>query len=127
MSITEFHQTGGILFMSVLSISLTLILAIAIVNILRLSRCNYHPTKQILTIGDIKSVSVFAVMWGILGQSIGLFSALQAMEAAGDVPPAMIYGGLKVSFLTTLYGMFIFLLGWLIAFILNNWQRKENN
>ncbi len=124
MSFTEFHWMGGTLFMSVLSISFTTILALTVLNSVRLARGNYDAAKQILTINDIKAIGIFAIIWGIFGQSIGLFSALQAMEAAGDIAPAMVYGGLKVSFITTLYGTFIFLLAWLITIFLSNWSRK---
>ena len=110
--------------MSVLSISFTIILAAVILNIIRVSRGNYNPGKQVLVINDIKAIGIFAIVWGIFGQSIGLFSALQAMEAASDISPQMIYGGLKVSFITTLYGTFIFLLSWLISIIMNNWSRR---
>lgn len=112
--------------MSVLSISFTIIIATVILNIIRVSRRNYHPEKQALVINDIKAVGIFAIVWGIFGQSIGLFSVLQEMEAAADISPQMIYGGLKVSFITTLYGTFIFLLSWLITIIMNNWSRRNS-
>lgn len=113
--------------MSVLSIAFTTILAATVLNIIRLSKDNYIPAKQILIIKDIKAIGVFAIVWGIFGQSIGLFSAFQAIEAAADISPAMIYGGLKVSMITTLYGSFIFLLSWLIYLIMINWSRKKMN
>ena len=125
MSFTEFHWMGGTLFMSVLSISFTIILATVILNIIRVTRGSYNPEKQILVITDIKAIGIFAIVWGVFGQSIGLFSALQAMEAAADISPQMIYGGIKVSFITTLYGMFIFLLSWLITIVMNNWSRGK--
>jgi biopolymer transport protein ExbB/TolQ len=124
MSFTEFHWMGGVLFMSVLSICLTIIIAATILNIIRIANGNYQAGKQFLTIQDIKAIGIFAIIWGIFGQSIGLFSALQAIEAAADVSPAMIFGGLKVSFITTLYGTFIFLLAWLITILMNNWSRR---
>ena len=124
MSISEFHWMGGILFMSVLSTCLTIIIAATILNIIRIANGNYQAGKQFLTIQDIKAIGIFAIIWGIFGQSIGLFSALQAIEAAADVSPAMIFGGLKVSFITTLYGTFIFLMAWLITMLMNNWSRR---
>lgn len=125
MSFSEFHYMGGTLFMTVLSISLTTIIAATILNIIRLSRGTYDPERQLLTIKDIKAIGIFAIVWGIFGQSIGLFSAMQALESSPDVSASMIYGGLKVSFITTLYGMFIFLFSWLITILLTNWSRKE--
>ena len=126
MSFTEFHWMGGTLFMSVLSISLTAIIATIILNIVRLSKDNYNPSNQYLVIGDIKAIGIFAIVWGFFGQSIGLFSALQAIEAAADISPALIFGGLKVSFITTLYGMFIFLFSWLITILMTNWSRRKD-
>jgi len=124
MGFAEFHYMGGMLFMTILSISLTTIIAVTILNIMRLLRDNYKPEKQMLTIKDIKAIGIFAIVWGIFGQSIGLFSALQALEGSPDISPAMIYGGLKVSFITTLYGMFIFLVSWLITLFMNTWSRR---
>jgi hypothetical protein len=124
MSFTEFHWMGGALFMSVLSICLTIIIAATILNFIRIVNGKYKADKQFLTIQDIKAVGIFAIIWGIFGQSIGLFSALQAIEAAADISPAMIFGGLKVSFITTLYGTFIFLVAWLITILMNNWSRR---
>jgi hypothetical protein len=115
---------GGALFMTVLSICLTVIIVTTILNSIRIVNGNYKPGKQFLTIQDIKAIGIFAIIWGIFGQSIGLFSALQAIEAAADISPAMIFGGLKVSFITTLYGIFIFLVAWLITLLMNNWSRR---
>ena len=123
MSFAEFHYMGGTLFMTVLSLGLTTVIAATVLNIIRLNKGSYN-TRQILSIGDIKAIGIFAIVWGVFGQSIGLFSALQALEGSPDISPAMIYGGLKVSFITTLYGSFIFLLSWLITIFLNNWSRK---
>jgi hypothetical protein len=126
MSFADFHWMGGILFMSVLSLALTTIIATTVLNIIRLSKDNYKPEKQILSIKDIKAIGIFAVVWGIFGQSIGLFSAFQSIEAAGDISASMIYGGLKVSMITTLYGTFIFLCSWLITILMSNWSRKKS-
>lgn len=122
MNFAEFHFMGGTLFMSVLSISFTTIIALTVLNIIRITKGTYSRELK-LNISDIKAIGTFAIIWGIFGQSIGLFSALQAMEATADISPQMIYGGLKVSFITTLYGMFIFLMARLISLILNNWSR----
>lgn len=126
MSFGEFHYMGGTLFMSVLSLSFTSIIAIGVLNIIRLTKNNYIPEKQVLIIKDIKAIGIFAIVWGVFGQSIGLFSAFQAIEAAGDISPAMIYGGLKVSMITTLYGTFIFLFSWVLTIVLNNWSRRTS-
>ena len=125
MSFAEFHWIGGTLFMSILSISFTIIIGVTILNILRITKGKYAEHQK-LNIGDIGAIGTFAIIWGIFGQSIGLFSALQALEAAADISPQMIYGGIKVSFITTLYGTFIFLISKLIVIVMNNWSRRKH-
>lgn len=71
----------------------------------------------------IKSVGLLALVVGILGQMIGLFSAFQAIEQMGSVSPAMLAGGLKVSSITTIYGLIIYavsLLLWMASSKLKN-------
>ena len=48
MSFSEFHFMGGILFMTILSISLTTIIAVTILNIMRLVKGRYDAEKQFL-------------------------------------------------------------------------------
>lgn len=62
---------------------------------------------------------------GILGQLIGLMEAFSAIERAGDVSPAILAGGLKVSMITTLYGIFIYMLSIIIWFLLDLWFHKQ--
>lgn len=126
MSIADLHLMGGTFFMSVLSISFTTIIALTVWNIIRISKGTYDSQKSKLNIADIKAIGTFAIVWGIFGQAIGMFSAMQVLEASSDISPQMIYGGIKVSFITTLYGMFIFLITRLIFIILNNWSRKTD-
>jgi biopolymer transport protein ExbB/TolQ len=56
---------------------------------------------------------------GILGQLIGLYSAFRAIEQAGDISPALVFGGIKVSMITTFYGIFIYLLSLLLWFVVS--------
>lgn len=76
------------------------------------------------TIKLLNSVSLFALVWGLLGQVIGLIAAFDAIEAAADISPAMLAGGLKISFLTPLFGFIAFLIG-RIGIILLTWLRTE--
>ena len=70
-------------------------------------------------------MGLFTMITGILGQLIGLMMAFSAIERAGDISPGMVYGGLKVSMYTTLYGIFIYLLSILFWFILDLWHHKK--
>jgi biopolymer transport protein ExbB/TolQ len=60
---------------------------------------------------------MLALVWGVLGQVIGLFSAFQAIEMAGEVSQGILAGGLKISSYTTLYGLLVFFVAKLIKLI----------
>lgn len=76
------------------------------------------------TMSLISSISLFAIVWGFLGQIIGLISAFDAIESSGDISPAMLAGGLKVAFLAPVFGMFTFLVGRLGIIVLT-WIKKD--
>ncbi len=67
----------------------------------------------------IKSIGTLALVFGILGQFIGLYSAFATIEKMGAVSPEILAGGLRVSSITTIYGLIIFIicyLLWLISY-----------
>ena len=76
------------------------------------------------TISLVSSIALFAIVWGFLGQIIGLIGAFDAIESYGEVSPEMLAGGLKVAFLAPVFGMFDFLVGRL-GIILLTWIRKD--
>ena len=67
-------------------------------------------------IGYGKSIGLFAMITGILGQLIGFYQAFSAIEKAGDISPSLVYGGIKVSMISTLYGISIYLISLMIWF-----------
>lgn len=105
----ELFHMGGPLFMSILTLQLVAIIFIAF-------RYVSSADKKSSNLDLIKSVGLFAMISGILAQLIGLFSAFQAIEQAGTVSPAMLAGGLKVSMISTIYGMLIYAISYLIWF-----------
>ena len=94
-------QMGGVLFMSILTILLIGVLAAAALYWMK-----KEPTTKDHDL--IKSVGLLACVVGIMGQMIGLFSAFEAIEQMGSVAPAIMAGGLKVSSITTIYGLIIY-------------------
>ena len=61
-------------------------------------------------LGLILLFGSLAIVTGFLGQAIGLIAAFNAIEVAGDISPALVAGGLKVSMIVPVYGTFIFIL-----------------
>lgn len=99
----ELFQMGGMLFMSIL----TLLFFGVLVSVFRYWT---KPTGTAKDLDLIKSIGLLALVIGILGQLIGLFSAFEAIQQMGTVSPPMLAGGLKVSSITTIYGTIIYAL-----------------
>ena len=48
-----------------------------------------------------------APMLGFMGTVIGMISAFNAIEAAGDISPSLVAGGIKVALITTVFGLIV--------------------
>jgi len=103
---------GGPLFMYT-----TLFILIAIIALL--IRGFLKPATREKTITLVSSISLFVLVWGFLGQMLGLIGAFDAIEAAGDISPSILAGGLKVAILSPLFGMIVFLIARIGIIILN--------
>ncbi|WP_422360424.1 MotA/TolQ/ExbB proton channel family protein [Reichenbachiella sp.] len=102
---------GGILFMSILTITLSVSLGLSIFHLIK-------KTQEESQLALIKSIGLFALVFGILGQFIGLYGALQHISQVESVSSAMLAGGIRVSSITSIYGMIIFVVSYLMWFIL---------
>ncbi len=120
-----FHQ-GGPLFMGILTILLLILLATAVIFAINIFSGKSQKSESFVhRLTYVKSMGLFTMITGILGQLIGLLMAFGAIERAGDISPQMVYGGLKISFYTTVYGIVIYLLSILLWFILDLWYHKK--
>ena len=90
---------GGPLFMSILTLILILLLGAAILK------------------KEVKEIGLLALAFGFLGQLIGLMGAFEGIEAMGGVSQSVLAGGLKVSSITSIYGMLIYTIGLIIQII----------
>ncbi len=68
------------------------------------------------TQGQVLGLVLITMIIGIIGQSLGIIQVLQMLEAAGEVPPALISGGLKSTFIPFVYAAFWSLIGALAWF-----------
>jgi biopolymer transport protein ExbB len=46
-------------------------------------------------------------MLGFMGTVLGMIQAFDAIEAAGDISPSLVAGGIKVALLTTVAGLIV--------------------
>lgn len=59
---------------------------------------------------SIKLLGLLALSLGILGQLIGIFQMYEGIVAmGGEISQAMLAGGLRVSSITTIYGLLIYI------------------
>jgi len=109
---------GGTLFMGFLTLILFLILAIAIFNIILISKKDYKDISETRKkLSYIKSLGLFALVSGFMGQLVGMYQALGIIEQVAEISSSLLAGGLKVSMIAPLYGMLIFLISyglWLV-------------
>lgn len=99
---------------------LTLILFAVLVLGLRLF-IKTAKTSEVIKIEElelIRQVGILGLVIGVFGQLIGLFNMFKAVEEIGQVAPAMLAGGLKVSAITTLYGLIILIISLIFYLIL---------
>lgn len=109
---------GGILFMSILTIVFAANCGLFAYHLIK-------KTKDDSETNLIKSVGLFALVFGLLGQFIGLYSALQHISQVESVSSAMLAGGIRVSSITSIYGMIIFVLSYLMWFVLKSILRPN--
>ena len=69
-------------------------------------------------------LGLFCFFWGLLAQAISLYQMLSAIEAAGDVSPALLVGGLKVSMIAPIFGLIILVLALIVWFLLRLRYRR---
>ncbi len=114
----ELFFMGGPGFMGILTILLIIMAAWIIYHFIRIYvKKQIDPETALRKLNYGRAIGLFALITGILGQLIGLYQAFSAIQRAGDISPYLVYGGIKVSMISTLYGIFIYLLSLLLWFI----------
>ncbi len=127
MVFKHFYE-GGPSFMSVVYL-------LWIVVIIMTVRIIYDLVKGKKTIAKLKKenevilfTGSFAFLVGVLGQVIGLYGAMEAVETAKEaISPSLLAGGLRVSSLPPLYGLTLFVISGLLWFVFRQviWNRAR--
>ena len=71
---------------------------------------SYGSVQMGLLERNVSWISLFialAPMLGFMGTVIGMIDAFDAIEAAGDISPSLVAGGIKVALLTTVFGLIV--------------------
>lgn len=107
--------------MSLVYLMWILVIAMSIRFII-LYRGNKGPEKLKKTNDSILFFGSLAFLIGIFGQMVGLIEAFDSIHSIGGsgVSPAVLAGGLKVSFIPPFFGMMLLLISAIIWFVYRN-------
>lgn len=108
---------GGPVFMVPILIVLLIIFALFVIALI--GKKDAMHTK--ILIGHL---SLFALMWGLLGSTIGLIQAFDAIEGSGEISQPIMAGGLKIALLTTVFGLFCFVIARVTMIVLTIKQQR---
>ena len=109
---------GGYEFMSALTLELIIATAWFIYQFVK-GYNSKEPNKETILrkLGYGKSMGIFALVTGFLGQMIGLIGMFQVIaEHSDDVAPYMIYDAIRVTMISATYGVLIFLFTMILWF-----------
>jgi hypothetical protein len=95
----DYFYMGGPLFMGMLTL---IFIALIVAAVLK---------------KGVKEIGLLALAMGFLGQLIGLMGAFEGIEAMGGVSQSMLAGGLKVSSITSIYGLLIYIISLIIQVV----------
>lgn len=80
------------------------------IDIVEKSVISYGSVQMGLLERGLVWISLFisiAPMLGFFGTVVGMIVAFDAIEAAGDISPSLVAGGIKVALLTTVFGLIV--------------------
>lgn len=109
--VINFLNEGGAFFMYPLLVMLILVIILIVKAFVK--KESMDKTTILL-----KSITLFALVWGFLGHIIGMIGAFDAIESTDEITSTMFAAGLKISLLTPVFGSVVFLIGRLGIIIL---------
>lgn len=77
--------------------------------------------KLLRLLGYGKLIGLFSLIIGITGQMVGLYGMFDAIESAlnngEEIIPELVFGGIRVTMIVTIYGLLIYLFSLLLWFV----------
>ena len=122
VSLVGLFVEGGPVMMSLILICLLLTLGFLTAGGVFLRKDKAKVKKMINLVGH---VSLLALVLGFFGSMLGLVSAFDAIEDVKGLSSGIFAAGLKVSFLTTLWGSFVFIIARVGILILTGLKGDE--
>ncbi len=116
---------GGPFFMSLIYIMWIAAIFFVIKSLISYRSPNATEKGLLRQSSWILFLGSLAFLTGIFGQMIGFYEAMHVIEQAGDISPALIAGGFKVSLLAPLYGFLLLLLAGIYWFFYRKFVQKK--
>ncbi|NOU59911.1 hypothetical protein [Marinifilum caeruleilacunae] len=121
---------GGPFFMWVLTLLLIITLAWIIYHIILVySSQQIDKAVFLRKLGYGKSIGLFALVTGILGQMFGFFGCFRAAKEGAvkslNYEPVVIFAALKTTMIVSIYGILIYLLSIFLVFIALKLNKKK--
>lgn len=117
------HKGGP--FMSLMVLIVIVIVGLVIKKIVDLFfRKGLDTKQQEYGLNAILFWGIISAVLGVTAQLLGIYIAINAIIEAADVSPQLILMGYQVSFISTLFGLYIFIFSALAWFLLR-WRYKR--
>jgi hypothetical protein len=102
---------GNLKFMGTLSLLFLVILSLSVFSlVLAVTSRKTHKDKIRNLTGYMKSLALFALVFGIFGQILGLLNIFNYLAGSEiDVASKVLARGIKITFYPTMYGIIIYL------------------
>ncbi len=124
MKLFQLFYEGGPAFMLVITLFGLLMLASSGYKIFRMI---LKKEFDLLQLNYILLFGSLSLICGILGQGIGLFYAMEAISEAGDISPSLMAAGFRVSMITPLFGIMIFIFSLIFWGVLKEINLRKMN
>ena len=109
---------GGAFFMGVLTLLLVGIVVWIVFHLIKGITSNTQDKGKVLrNLKYGRSIGLFLLFFGGFVQLLGIYQAFSVIEKAADISPALIFSGMKISMITTLYGIIIYLIALFLWFL----------
>ncbi len=110
-----------------LTFSLVVVLALTVTAAVRLyGRAASADLRTKAWLDAILFWGGFGLVAGVLGTVVGVVVAADSIERAGAVAPTLVWGGIRVAMLSSVYGLLILVVGSLSWFVLQlRWRMLE--
>ncbi|PKV52072.1 MotA/TolQ/ExbB proton channel family protein [Aquimarina sp. MAR_2010_214] len=119
--IVHLLKDGGFFFMLPILMMFFVVLSLVIKNVIVFRKEKILSKKHIQL---INSIGLLTLVWGVLGQLLGLVGALDNIDMFGEPSIEILATGLKMSTLPTIFGCFVFVVS-RGATIIFTWINKE--